>query len=279
MALLNEFENLTENQCQNLVYNMFDSPFISKLSIDSFRFLYQKIYFKMFIQKNFYQSVNALLYGLDDRNNNVYKKRLTATVASVILDNRTSIKRIFKRDYFVEDKRSSPSITESMANSEKLYELAALHKFKQVTHYDIRRGRDLINPKFPFLCAATDGFIIENGKVAALIEVKTPQLTRRMTISEYKATDNFNKNFEFIGLNRYRLRNTSDYYAQIQFQLLISNLNLGFLVIYSPHKAPNTGILIVEVPRDNEYFDFCLPILENKFKVLFDYITHHDRII
>jgi hypothetical protein len=120
----------------------------------------------------------------------------------------------------------------------------------------------LVHPNFPFLGASLDRLIKVDDELC-LVEVKCPfnPFTRKQKL-RFKMRD---KAF-YVNLDSNEqpfLKDNHAYYCQVQMQLLVSNLNTGYFVMY----IPPDDIEYVKIPRDDNFIKEMLEDLTHLYEV------------
>ena len=174
---------------------------------------------------------------------------------------RSSLKKIF---YHPRKYTSRPN---SFKFDKFEYRASKLLKKEFGDLYDIKLCGRCVAPNFPLVSCRPDGFLVRDGSLHSLVEIKTPNVLKNLTIKQWlRKTTNFN-DFKIIDGNYIIKRNTK-VYDQIQFSLAITNLKECHLVYYSP-KA--NDILKITVLRNDSYIEKRAQVIVNFFnRIMFD---------
>lgn len=131
----------------------------------------------------------------------------------------------------------------------------AISLYHTLTRKIVKRCKNVINPKIPFLIASPVGLVFDRGNLVKAIEIKT--------ITEMTSYDE-------IGLVRccvqtrfgLQLKRHTSTYSQMQFTMLCLNLDQMDLVLYFPKLQQ---IEVVSVKRDTFFLNTCLPKLYHNY--------------
>ena len=153
----------------------------------------------------------------------------------------------------ITERRDIPKLCEAMYSPKDLskvpairhgntYESIALEKFTESTGKEVIKSGFCVHPDFPFLGASPDGFVKDED---AIIEVKCPYAARKSKISP--ETVDF---LEKVG-DQICLKKTSKYYYQVIGQMVLSQRNHGYFVVYT-HK----DFFYQKMSVDNKFFTY-----------------------
>lgn len=131
----------------------------------------------------------------------------------------------------------------------------AIRLYETVTGCQVKRAVHAVNPKIPFLITAPDGVVFEKGRYVTAIEIKC--------ISHVQNQKDFHmvRDFKWDG-KAFRVDQSSPKYGQLQFTMLILNLQHMDLVLFFPEM--NT-VKIIKVMKDEQYVLSALPILYRRY--------------
>jgi len=118
----------------------------------------------------------------------------------------------------------------------------------------------LINPKFYYIGASPDRLVQMDGKLA-IVEIKCP-FTPYDKKKKLKAM--FREKDFYVALDQQGtpyLKQSHVYYAQVQGQLLVSNLQLALFVLFVP---PN-DLEYIKIQRDGDFIETMLHKLKNTY--------------
>ena len=134
-------------------------------------------------------------------------------------------------------------------------EPVAIKLYESLTGHQVKRAVHAINPKIPFLITAPDGVVFEKGRYITAIEIKC--------ISHVKHEKEFVMvhDFKWDG-KHFRVDQTSPKYGQLQFTMLILNLEYMDLVLHFPDMET---VKIIKVKKDSHYILSALPILYRRY--------------
>lgn len=256
-------ESLNVYECSNFVYQMMCcDPFYTCENPD-----YYNQYYMLCEQTTQQYAFDALYRGMNESNDLVNRYRHTCSRAIDYVNTamygseyqmRTLMRKTLKkqRRNFIFNPNSERQ--QSLRNEE-----IAMQVFMDNNPYVVKRGGVMVNPRIPFICGSTDGFIVENNQVTALVEVKSPKRATEMPIDEW-----YDKNGEWFGLrwdgwSAYFLNPNSTAWFQIQMQLAVSNLPTAYLVVSS---TDDGSIIPCRVERDDVFIDNALEMLEHIYK-------------
>ena len=144
-----------------------------------------------------------------------------------------------------------------------IYEKEALYEYQAIFNADIKFIKDIIHPNTPFLIGATDGLICKDGRVEALIEVKSPLKASRLSIEDYINTYNpYSIRYDSRD-KKYYVNEKSNVYYQVQLCLGLSNVNRAVVIFYSSY---DKSFLAIDVYKNNEFINLILIKLEIIYK-------------
>ena len=125
-----------------------------------------------------------------------------------------------------------------------------------VKHSDVycKQSGLVVNPKYPFLGASPDGYVICSCYGKSLIEVKCPYRCHDKSIEEAVNDKDFCLTVEN---GEYYLDQDHPYFYQVQCQLNVCEIDTCYFVVWSPSKA-----ICVEISRDQSFFEEFLPITD-----------------
>ena len=237
----NEFETVSAISIKKLDDILFDCE------INNFPFK------KTLAVSNVFKTIN-IFHAL--KKNYITEKRFSSFIEKSFLDHRTGEK--------------SPSAS-YLFNQEFEFEASSILNEKLGKDYQIKYCGRCISPKFPLISCRPDGFVVKNGRVKSLVEIKSPQVLRHITIDEWLSKKNFNdfriKNDKII------LKKNTYIYDQIQMSLAICNLNVCELVYYSPK---NYEILHLKVYKNQSYIQRKINIISEIFnEFIFDFFKKY----
>lgn len=127
-------------------------------------------------------------------------------------------------------------------------EPAATQMYSKQKGCSVKKCKNAVNPKIPFLIASPDGLVFEKGLLSKAIEIKT--ITDIHTTKDIHLVRCCHKKRDELLLKRH-----SSTFAQMQFTMLVLNIEEMDLVLYFPNMH---HIEIVNVRCDNEFLNFHL---------------------
>lgn len=133
----------------------------------------------------------------------------------------------------------------------------------------VRQGGTIINPSIPIIAGSPDGFIIDNKGNFRLLEIKSPAKLREMTIKDWLKSANFNYDREIYyeeKTSSFKLTNSSRNYMQVQLCMLITNVKMTHVLIYSMYERKYIEITV--------YFNenFCKRLLKDIYRLYDKYL-------
>src|SRR5882757_517927 len=175
-------ESLNKIERWNIIHSMLNSNIKEKIKTPNiYSYLYNK-----YIKVNEFQSEFILKNEIFEfeLNEKIYRHRFTCSKSYEFIkcfNNYTnaSFNNKVKR-HFLKFKYN-PSEKKLKEKQDNLYyEKEAIKIYANKYKLIIKTAKSFINPKFPFIIGATDGYITENGNVLGIVEVKVPQVAKRM---------------------------------------------------------------------------------------------------
>ena len=123
-----------------------------------------------------------------------------------------------------------------------------------VKHSDVdcKQSGLVVNPKYPFLGASPDGYVVCSYHGKSLIEVKCPYRCHDKSIEEVINDKDFCLTVEN---GEYYLDQHHPYFYHVQCQLNVCEIDTCYFVVWSPSKA-----IFVEISRDQSFFEEFLPV-------------------
>lgn len=117
--------------------------------------------------------------------------------------------------------------------------------FEKMYDVEVLKLGFITNVKFPWLGFSPDGFILLNNQYF-LLDIKCPVKGRTCYGADLIAQ------LKYIEVKNEKLflKKNHTFYAQIQIGLLLSNMNMGLLVIYA---EINDSIIVINVEFDTNY--------------------------
>ena len=190
----------------------------------------------------------------------------STTIHKIKIRKTKTVKTLLEELFFPK-KISVPSIKYGKDNesvARKLYETMSNKQVKEV---------GVIVSKYqPWLCASSDGIVIEDGCIVGLVEIKCPSSCEKVPVVD---VENKRCNVTYLEYveDEIILQKSHVYYTQCQIQMYVCGLNKCDLFVYSPVE---NGSYIITVDRDELfiqeavqkaeelYFSHFLPILVSK---------------
>ena len=125
----------------------------------------------------------------------------------------------------------------------------------------------LLNPKMPLLIVQPDGIAAEPNGELRLLEVKSPEKLKYMTFEQFFKPRNFSWGIHLIndGLQLY-LRQSSQYYKQIQMFMFVSRIKVCHLILYSQSEDDYREIIVT--------FDefYCQNLMQELYNLYANYL-------
>ena len=140
-------------------------------------------------------------------------------------------------------------------------------KALKILSYILKEGQlrttiDAVHGNFPFIIGRPDAIYFKDGHPEAVVEVKSPKASYNKPILQY-ANDERQKSIIRINKNQYALNKESPVYCQIQLQMAIFNIPIGYVIYYSAH---NNSILPIIVYMDDAFIQETIYKLEILYK-------------
>ena len=249
--------DLTEYEIDYILYNMWCSKSCITLSIP--QQFYDYYYNNISI--DFDRARNIIKYGF----NNPKKYSFTASKAYRYLkafDSNDNIKLNKEiQNGFPLIQRPKP-VNEKAQLSVQCEALAIL-MLRNEWNIEIRSTKDFQSPLIPIISGETDGYVIENGMVTQIVEVKCPDILYSMNANEWIDNKKVRKQRGIKKTsNGYQLSPKSPVYCQIQLALNSLNLENANLIYFSLYDLSYIHII---VPRDDNYLTVILSKLQTIF--------------
>jgi len=235
-----------------------------------------------------------MLQITEDMSKNIYKKTVKQSKCQEWFEYRKSritssnAHKVYVRqrnfetltDYFTnnaKEKNLPKTVQDAMLHGQ-IYEPIAREIYSDAMKYKIQRNIQVnetglvIQPHLYWLAASPDGLVRDDNDVSVfgLIEIKCPKSKRNMTPEEMVQDNSFYVGIE-NGKPYLKKKHSNGYYTQIQMALGLSRIQFCDFVVYS-----FTGMIIIRIPYDEEYFvnvvkklnmfykDYLLPKLMEK---------------
>ena len=227
---------------------------------------FERQFFMEFVASNYETTIKAMMegyYNHPEIYNNLRSSRLSIKDVSTLVS--TKIKEIPK--YVAKLKRrgnpnGSPPPRKLRAG--EIYEHRAMELYQQRSSFTIRSIRHIINPTIPFLIGQIDGIAFKGNQPSHIIEIKSlnqPDLDK--LFGKYERSFTKTK-------DGYQLNKNSIIYHQLQLSMFLTNLQWAHLVIYRPPE--DRIVLVLEVPRDDNYLKSIIRNISDKYpKLLSEY--------
>ena len=177
-------------------------------------------------------------------------------------------------------KRKSPESIKNKRNL-SLESIVAKKIMDEFDNLEIKKSHGLRNPFYPYIQASPDGFVLENGVIEGIYELKCPDKLKEMTFDEW--FDNMGNGHKIFGFHENPntgefypyLKKENSVYVQVQTCLLMANLKKCLLTYFCEYDG---SYIILDIERDDEiiknifekisniYSNYCLPIIKDTLK-------------
>ena len=262
-----EFQHLSSEEALFLYKRMM----CSKYSLNEFKIGNSTKIIKNESVSSDEKTINILTNGYIPLRTKFYKTFAASEVKRFILNRNNPNMRYYIRDKFRRREHTANynphHPTNILRKNNLIYENQALELFNSKnSNLILRKSMGFVNPNFCWISGTSDGYVVFNNKVRALIEVKSPKYLHNRSINDwilYGKARNFGV---ILRKNVFEIDKNCDTYYQIQFQLAITNLTLCFLLIYSPY---DKNYIQIEIKANNFFIEKNLKILQ---KLYFKYI-------
>jgi hypothetical protein len=150
----------------------------------------------------------------------------------------------------------------------KRYEQVALEKYGELYTKKYIKSGLVIHPQLPFLAASPDAIICnDSGETVSIIEVKCPYNAKSFTEIDFSIDAQLcssKKKIKFLNWNNNSLflKESHDYYYQIQAILFILNVQLAKLLVYA---SDNDALIVVEVIRNDKFLKGVINKISNRY--------------
>lgn len=119
----------------------------------------------------------------------------------------------------------------------------------------------------PWLAVSPDGVIFENEVATEILEIKCPWKGKTLSIKE-AVQQEFSKCLDIVNEEEMFLKKKHTYYAQVQLNMAVLNVQRTSFMMYSPF---NDEAIVIQVPFDVQFTTEMLTVL--KF-VYYNFMLH-----
>lgn len=152
----------------------------------------------------------------------------------------------------------SPIQNPAMIYGQK-FECVAIEKYEKLLGVQVYKVGLLVSLLQPWLCCSLDGFVVEDGAVTKIVEVKCPFSCK---ISGIVNSTDGKINVPYLELvpgseSQLRVKRSHTYYTQCQLQMYVSGVPQCDLFVWSESNS-----VVVNIPKDESFLQDVVQKLE-----------------